>query len=166
MIRDFKGIFPEIAQNCYVAPSAVIIGRVKIAEKASVWPGSVLRGDVERIEIKEKSNIQDGAVIHTSPGYPVLIESGVTVGHRVILHGTHIKSSALIGMGAILLDGSVVNKESIVAAGSLVPEGKTVESGWLYMGTPAVKKRELKDSEKAMIFKRAQEYVQLAGLNE
>lgn len=166
MIRDFKGISPEIAKNSYIAPSAVVIGRVKISKKASLWPGSVLRGDVERIEVKEESNIQDGTVIHTSPEYPVLIDKGVTVGHGVILHGTQIKSSVLIGMGAILLDGSVVKKESIVAAGSLVPEGKILESGWLYMGTPAVKKRRLKDSEKAMIFKRAQEYVHLAGLDE
>ncbi|MDA3793379.1 MAG: gamma carbonic anhydrase family protein [Elusimicrobia bacterium] len=164
MKKDYRAATPDIAKNTYIARSAAIIGRVKISEKSSIWPGAVIRGDIEQIEIKESSNIQDGVLIHTSPDFPVIIEKNVTVGHGAVLHGCKIKSNVLIGMGAILLDGAVVEEETIVAAGSLVPEGKILQSGWLYMGSPAVKKREINDTQKEMIIKRAQEYIELAGL--
>jgi len=137
MIRSYKGIWPKIAASAYIDPAAVIIGDVTIGERSSVWPGVVIRGDVHWIRIGERSNIQDGSVLHVMKDqYPLVIGDSVTVGHGVVLHGCTVESRVLVGMGSILLNNSRIGEGSIVAAGTLVPEGKVVPSGSLFMGHP------------------------------
>ncbi|MGM0441182.1 MAG: gamma carbonic anhydrase family protein [Elusimicrobiota bacterium] len=159
----FKLHTPDTKSGLYVAPSAVIIGEVTLAQKSSVWPNSVLRGDVDKIVVGKRSNIQDGTVIHTSPELPVLVGNNVTIGHRAIIHGSKVKDNSLIGMGAILLDGSEVGENTIIAAGSVVPENKKLKSGKVYMGIPATVSRSITDQEKEMINDRAVEYEKLAA---
>ncbi len=163
MIKKFQDYTPQLPPSAYVAGEALLIGRVKLGEKSSIWPGAVLRGDVEEIIIGDKTNIQDGTVIHTNYDLPSLIGSSVTVGHNVVLHGCRVGEFCLVGMGAVLLDGSSIGEYGIVGAGSVVPEGKNLEGGFVYMGIPAVKKRRITDPEKELIKKRADEYVMLAG---
>ncbi len=153
---------PDSTRGLYVAGTAVLIGSVKLKSKSSVWPNCVLRGDVEKIVIGKRTNIQDAAIIHTSPGFPTVIGNDVTVGHGAIIHGTEIRDNSLIGMGAVLLDGCKIGKNTIVAAGAVVPENKRLKSGKVYMGTPAVAVRTITGKEKTMIKSRAVEYVHLA----
>ena len=127
--------------DVYVAVSADIIGDVSMAEGSSVWYQSVVRGDHDRIEIGEGSNIQDGCVLHADPGFPVLIGSYVTVGHKAIIHGCEIGDGALIGMGAIVLNGAKVGKNAIVGAGALVTQGTVIPDGMLALGSPAKLRR-------------------------
>ncbi|RME80775.1 MAG: gamma carbonic anhydrase family protein [Zetaproteobacteria bacterium] len=163
MLRAFAGCAPEVAASAWIAPSAEVIGRVRVGPEASVWPQAVLRGDLEPIEIGARSNIQDGTIAHTTSGaFPVRIYEDVTVGHRAILHGCEVGPRALIGMGAILMDGVVVEPDVIVAAGALVPEGKRLKSGWLYLGVPAKPIRPLTDEERTFLRESAAHYVQLA----
>ncbi len=163
MIKKFQNYTPELPLSAYVAEEALLIGKVRLGEHSSVWPGAVLRGDVEEIIIGNKTNIQDGTVIHTNYNLPSLVGSSVTVGHGVMLHGCSVKSFCLIGMGASLLDGSSIGEYGILGAGSVVPEGKDLEGGFVYMGIPAVKKRIVTADEKEFIKKRAEEYVLLGG---
>lgn len=137
---------PEVADNVYVAPTAAIIGRVTIKADSSVWFGAVLRGDEVAIHIGQRSNIQDGVIIHGDEGNDVVIGDDVTVGHGAILHGCRIEAGALIGMGAIVLDGAVVESGALVAAGAVVSPGKRVQANSLWAGIPA---RPLKDLDKA-----------------
>lgn len=153
-IQTYHGIQPTLNSGVYVADSALVIGDVTLGKDASIWPMTVVRGDVNRIVIGEETNIQDGCVLHvthrseTHPeGYPLIIGCGVTVGHRVVLHGCEVGDLCLIGIGAILMDGVVVEERVIVGAGALVPPGKRLESGYLYVGTPARPIRTLKDEE-------------------
>lgn len=153
-IQTYHGIQPTLSSGVYVADSALVIGEVTLGKDASIWPMTVVRGDVNRIVIGEETNIQDGCVLHvthrseTHPeGYPLIIGCGVTVGHRVVLHGCEVGDLCLIGIGAILMDGVVVEERVIVGAGALVPPGKRLESGYLYVGTPARPIRTLKDEE-------------------
>jgi carbonic anhydrase/acetyltransferase-like protein (isoleucine patch superfamily) len=153
-IQIYHGMQPQLSAGVYVAESAVVIGDVKLGIDVSIWPLSVVRGDVNRIEIGEETNIQDGCVLHVThrsernpEGHPLLVGRGVTVGHRVVLHGCTIGDLCLIGTGAILMDGAVVEERVIVGAGALVPPGKRLESGYLYVGTPARPARTLKDDE-------------------
>ena len=129
-------IEPKIDPSAYIAPGAHLIGNVELKEEATVWFNAVLRGDEEKIEVGEKSNVQDGVVIHTDPGYPVTIGSNVTIGHNVTLHGCTVENNALIGMGATILNGAVIKEGALVAAGALVPEGKVIEAGTLVAGVP------------------------------
>jgi len=161
MIIEFNGISPQIDDAAYILPGAVLIGKVSIGSGSSIWPNTVLRGDVERIEIGHYSNIQDGSLIHTNYDLPVIIGERVTVGHGVILHGCSIASHCLIGMGSVILDGVRVNSHTIVAAGAVVPENKSLDSG-VYMGIPAEKIRDVSDKEKELIKTRSMEYVELA----
>jgi len=133
----------------WVAPNAVLIGKVRLLKGASVWWGCVLRGDQDWITIGEGSNIQDNSVIHVDPGQPVTVGAGCTVGHRVILHSTTVEDGALIGMGSTLLNRSRIGKNCLVGANSLVTEGKTFEDGWMILGSPAAAKRKLNDAELA-----------------
>lgn len=133
----------------WVAPNAVLIGKVRLLKGASVWWGCVLRGDQDWITIGEGSNIQDNSVIHVDPGQPVTVGAGCTVGHRVILHSTTVEEGSLIGMGSTLLNRSRIGKNCLVGANSLVTEGKTFEDGSMIIGSPAAVKRKLTDPELA-----------------
>ncbi len=137
MIEPFNGIMPEIHPTAWVHASAVVIGRVKIGPRASIWPGCILRGDIEPIEIGEETSFQDQSVAHTSDGFPVKIGKRVVVGHRATIHGAVVGDDAMVGMGANLLDGSELGAGSILAAGALLTEGKKVPPGSLAVGMPA-----------------------------
>jgi carbonic anhydrase/acetyltransferase-like protein (isoleucine patch superfamily) len=161
MIRAYRGIVPKIASSCYIDPSAQVIGNVRIGERSSVWPLVTIRGDVHSIEIGEESNVQDNSVLHVeAPDFPLVIGDRVTVGHQVCLHGCTIEDDALIGIGAIVLNGAKVGKGSIVAAGSLVPEGMEIPAGMLAMGVPAKVRREVTAEEAERFRVNAQHYVQ------
>src|ERR1700680_2282990 len=135
MIRSYRGRTPQIPASAYIDPDAVIIGDVSIGERASVWPGVVIRGDVNWIRIGARTNIQDGSVLHVMKDtHPLVLGDAVTIGHGVILHGCTIESNVLIGMGSILLNGAKIGTGSIVAAGTLVPENTVVPPGRLFMG--------------------------------
>lgn len=137
MLRDFCGKKPSVHSGAYVDEAALIIGDVVLEEGVNVWPGAVLRGDIERIRVGRRTSIQDGAVVHTDPGYPVDIGEGCTIAHRCIIHGCRVGSGSLIAMGAILLTGAVVGEGCIVGAGALLPEGKAIGKGSVAMGMPA-----------------------------
>ncbi|MCW9013407.1 MAG: gamma carbonic anhydrase family protein [Gammaproteobacteria bacterium] len=168
-IRTYKGIVPEIAASAYIDPAAAVIGDVVIGEDSSVWPMVAIRGDVNRIRIGERSNIQDGSVLHVthaggplSPeGSPLNIGSDVTVGHGAILHACTIEDKCLIGMGSTVLDGARVKAGAMVGAGAVVSPGKVLEGGYLYLGTPARQVRALTDTEKAFLTYSAEHYVKL-----
>lgn len=148
MIIDFQGITPKIHETAFIAENAFVIGDVEIGENSSVWFGSVLRGDVNYIRVGTRTNIQDGSIIHvSSKTNPTIIEDEVTLGHRVTLHGCHIETGCLIGIGAIILDGAVIGRDSLIAAGSLVTPNTKIPARSLVMGSPARVKRELTDEE-------------------
>jgi carbonic anhydrase/acetyltransferase-like protein (isoleucine patch superfamily) len=153
-IYAVDGIRPELPPEgeYWIAPDAVLIGRVRLKRHASVWWGAVLRGDNDWIEIGENSNIQDLGVIHTDAGQPVTIGDNVTVGHRVILHSAYVGDGALIGMGAILLNGARIGRGCLVGAGALVTEGKCFDDGKMVLGVPARAVRDV-TPEQALILK-------------
>lgn len=166
-LRSYKGICPDIAHNVYIHESAVLVGDIKIGPNSSVWPFVAARGDVNHIRIGQRTNIQDGSVLHVThknsdnpDGYPLLIGDDVTIGHKVMLHGCTIKDRVLVGMGAIVLDGVTIEEEVMIGAGSLVPPGKTLISGYLYVGSPVKQARLLTDEERAFLKKSADNYVQ------
>ena len=160
-IYALEGVDPELpAQGQYwIAPTAVVIGRVRLAKNASIWFGAVLRGDNDLIAIGENSNIQDNSVVHTDPGQPVTVGANVTVGHNVILHSTSVGDNSLIGMGATLLNRSRIGKNSIVGANALVTEGKEFDDGMLIVGSPARALRPLGEAELTMLKAAAEVYV-------
>ncbi|MFC7340349.1 gamma carbonic anhydrase family protein [Saccharopolyspora griseoalba] len=157
------GISPGIDPAAFVAPGATLIGRVSIAERASIWYQSVLRGDQEDITIGAATNIQDGCVLHADPGFPAHIHSEVTVGHRAVLHGCTVESGSLIGMGAVVLNGARIGAGSLVAAGAVVLEGTEIPPGSLVAGTPGKIRRELTDEEKAGLALSVEQYLNLAA---
>jgi gamma-carbonic anhydrase len=162
MIAAFKDTFPKIHDTVFVADNAIIIGDVEIGEDASIWFGSVLRGDVNYIRVGARTNIQDQTIIHvSSKGLPTIVEENVTVGHRVTLHACHVESGCLIGIGAILMDGVRVGKNSLVAAGSLVTPGTQIPPNSLVVGSPARVKRELTEKELAHLDRSWRNYVEL-----
>ena len=128
---------PEVHASAFVAPSADLIGDVTLAAHSSVWFGAVLRGDTEHIVVGEGSNVQDGAVLHADPGFPCTLGTGVTVGHRAIVHGASCEAGSLVGMGAIMLNGSRLGVGAVLGAGALLPEGRKVPDGMLAVGVPA-----------------------------
>lgn len=152
------GIAPELDPDCYVAPDAVLIGRVRIKRGASIWFGAVLRGDNDWITVGEDSNVQDLSLIHADPGQPVEIGTGVTVGHRVIIHSAMVGDGSLIGMGAILLNRARIGVRSLVGAGALVTEGKTFEDGQMILGSPAKAVKPLTDEQVAGLKLSAETY--------
>lgn len=137
------GVAPEIDPSAWIAPDAVVIGKVRLGAGASVWFGAVLRGDNEWIEVGDGTNVQEHATLHTDMGFPLVVGQGCTVGHRAILHGCTVEGGSLIGMGAIVLNGAVIGAESLVGAGALVAEGKTFPPRSLLVGSPARATREL-----------------------
>ncbi|ABR48501.1 carbonic anhydrase/acetyltransferase, isoleucine patch superfamily [Alkaliphilus metalliredigens QYMF] len=160
MIKDLGNKKTEIHESCFIAESADVIGKVKIGKNSSVWYKVVIRGDGNYIEIGENTNIQDNTVVHIdSEKYPTIIGDNVTVGHSAIVHACKVGNNALIGMGAIILDGSEIGDNTIIGAGSLVPPGKKIPSGVLAMGSPVKVVRELTEDEKNGLKKSAEEYV-------
>lgn len=157
---SLRGQKPELASadSCYVADSAVLIGKVRIKAGASVWFGAVLRGDNEWIEIGERSNVQDNCTLHTDPGYPLVVGVGCTVGHNAILHGCSIGNNTLIGMGAIVMNGAQVGANCIVGAGAVIVENKTIPDNSLVVGSPARKIRDVDDATARLIEKAAEIY--------
>jgi carbonic anhydrase/acetyltransferase-like protein (isoleucine patch superfamily) len=158
-IYTLDGVTPEIAEDCFIAPDAVLIGKVRVFAGASVWFGAVLRGDNEWITVGAQSNVQDHSVIHADPGQPVLIGDGVTIGHRVIVHSAIVGDGALIGMGAILLNRARIGARSLVGAGALVTEGKNFEDGKMILGAPARVMRDLAPEEMEKLAQSAAIYV-------
>ena len=147
MLITYEGITPNVHDTVFVAPGAMIIGDVTIGAESSIWFNSVLRGDLEPIRIGDRTNVQDGAVIHTDKAFPCSIGDDITIGHGAILHGCTIGNEVLIGMGAILLTGSVIGERAIVAAGALIREGQEIPPGSLAVGVPAKVLREVTESE-------------------
>ncbi len=166
-IRKYKGIGPIIKETAWVDESAVVIGKCQLGEDVGIWPNATLRGDVNDIIIGDRSNIQDGAVLHTthesevSKGSKCIVGKDVTVGHNAILHGCIIEDECLVGMGATVLDNAVVHKHVLIGANALVPPGKVLESGYLYVGSPVKKARELTEDEKKFFKYSAGHYVKL-----
>ena len=168
-IRTFQAQTPRIDPTVYIDNTALIIGDVEIQAKSSIWPFVVARGDVNFIRIGKNSNIQDGSVLHVSQadgvhpdGAALHIGDNVTIGHKVILHGCEIQHTSLIGMGSIILDHVVVEPFVFLGAGSLVSSGKRLESGYLYLGSPARKIRPLSDQERDSLIESADHYYQLS----
>lgn len=161
-ITALDGVMPQIAEGCWVAPDAVLIGKVRLMKGASIWFGAVLRGDNNWITVGEDSNVQDHSIIHADPGLPVTIGRGVTIGHRVIVHSASVADNCLIGMGAILLNGARIGSNSLVGAGALVTEGKVFEGGKLILGSPAKAIRDLTPGQIAGIGTSAEIYVKNA----
>ncbi|WP_416637470.1 gamma carbonic anhydrase family protein [Pseudomonas sp. OHS18] len=146
----------------WIAPNATVIGNVRLDEGASVWFGAVLRGDNELIHIGENSNVQDGAVLHTDPGSPLTLGTGVTVGHNAMLHGCTVGDYSLVGINAVVLNGARIGKHCIIGANALIAEGKEIPDGSLVVGSPGKVVRELTEQQKKMLEAGAAHYVQNA----
>lgn len=167
-IKSYKSITPTIKENCYIDDSAVLYGDITLEQDVSIWPLVAARGDVNTISIGARTNVQDGSVLHVTRkskgnpnGNPLIIGEDVTIGHKAMLHGCQLGNRILVGMGAIIMDGVIVNDDVIIGAGSLVPPNKVLESGYLYVGNPAKQARPLKESELAFLTISSQNYVKL-----
>lgn len=167
-IRKYQQHLPQLGARVFVDASAVVIGDVELGEDSSVWPMTVIRGDMHRIRIGARTSVQDGSVLHIThagpfnpDGYPLIIGDEVTVGHKVTLHGCTLGNRILIGMGSIVMDGAVIEDEVILGAGSLVPANKRLRSGYLYMGSPAKEVRALTEREREFFTYTAANYVRL-----
>lgn len=158
-ILPFDGRSPEIDPDAWVAPTASLIGKVRIARDASIWFGAVARGDIDEISIGERSNLQDNAVIHTEAGSPTIVGADVSIGHGAVVHGCTVEDGCLIGMNATVLNGAVIGAQSLVAAGAVVLEGTIVPPRSLVAGVPAKVRRELSDEEVAGLHGNAARYV-------
>ncbi|MDX5630988.1 MULTISPECIES: gamma carbonic anhydrase family protein [unclassified Brenneria] len=165
-VRNYKGVFPVIGKNVMIDSSSVIIGKVTLSDDVSIWPLVVIRGDVNDIHIGARSNVQDGSVLHIThqseknpAGHPLIIGEDVTVGHKAMLHGCTIGNRVLVGMGSIILDGAIIEDDVMIGAGSLVSPGKRLESGYLYLGSPAKRIRPLSQEEIAGLVYSANNYV-------
>ncbi len=159
---------PKLGKKVFIDPAAVVIGDVELGDDASVWPCAVVRGDMHRIRIGARTSVQDNSTLHIThagpfnpDGWPLTIGDDVTIGHGVTLHGCTIGNRVLIGIGATVLDGAVIEDDVVIGAGTLVPPGKVLESGYMYMGTPAKQMRLLKDKERNFFTYTAGNYVKL-----
>lgn len=163
LVRPHHGVTPTVSQTAFVAETAVLIGDVEVGDAASIWYGAVLRGDGNHIRVGDRTNIQDGTIVHiASRGYPTLIGAGVTVGHGAILHACTLEDDSFVGMAATVMDGAVVERHAMVAAGALVTPGKTIRTGELWAGSPARKMRDLTAEDIAQIHQSAEQYCALA----
>ncbi|WKE65707.1 gamma carbonic anhydrase family protein [Gallaecimonas kandeliae] len=167
-LEAYKGIVPSLSEGVFVHESAVLVGDIHIGKDSSIWPLVAGRGDVNHIHIGERSNVQDGSVLHVTrkhkevpEGYPLIIGDDVTVGHKCMLHGCQLGNRILVGMGAIVMDGVVVEDDVIIGAGSLVPPGKRLASGYLYVGSPVKQARPLNEGERTFLAVSADNYVRL-----
>jgi carbonic anhydrase/acetyltransferase-like protein (isoleucine patch superfamily) len=149
---------PDIDDAAFVAPTAVVVGAVTMGPQASIWYSAVARADAETIEIGERSNVQDGSTLHSDPGFPLVIGRGVTVGHRVILHGARIDDDVLVGMGAVVMNGARIGSGSIIAAGAVVTQGKQIPPGSVVAGVPAKVVRQATDDDLLHIRENAAAY--------
>lgn len=161
MIRSFSGRAPKIHPKAFVHDSAEVIGKVSLGEDASVFPGCVLRGDIDEIKVGARSNIQDLTVIHTRNGQPTIIGKGVTVGHRAVLHGCRLGDQVLVGMGAIIMEATV-GARTLIGAGALIPAGAKIPSGVLVLGSPGKVVRKLRPEELRMLGESERMYVALS----
>jgi carbonic anhydrase/acetyltransferase-like protein (isoleucine patch superfamily) len=160
MIRSYQGHLPQFPASCYVDLSAQLIGDVTLGEHSSVWMNAVLRGDVNSIRVGANSNVQDCAVLHGQRNvFPVIVGDWVTIGHNATVHGCVVEDEVLIGMGAVILNGSRIGSGSIIAAGAVVPEGTEVPPRTLWAGVPAKLRRELTEKDRALILEYAQNYL-------
>jgi carbonic anhydrase/acetyltransferase-like protein (isoleucine patch superfamily) len=168
-VRPYRDILPRQGERVYVDPAATLVGDVVLGDDVSLWPGAVVRGDVNFIRIGARTNVQDGAVVHVSHdgphaklgGFATVIGADVTIGHKAIIHACRIEDAVLVGMGAIVLDGAVLRKHAFVGAGALVAPGKEVGEGELWLGNPAKKVRMLSDAEIEALYYSAGHYVRL-----
>lgn len=167
-IRAYKGVLPQLGDRVYIDEASVVIGDVVLGDDVSVWPCAVIRGDMHMIRVGARTSVQDNAILHITHasnynpnGYPLHIGEDVTIGHGACLHGCTIGNRVLIGIGATVLDGAIVEDEVMIGAGTLVPPGKTLESGFLYVGSPCKQARPLKPEEKTFFTYSAQNYMKL-----
>ena len=167
-VRKYQGIVPTIGPGAYVDEMGLMIGDVHLGKDSSVWPMAVLRGDVNSIRVGDRTNIQDGTVVHVThrysglpEGYGAYIGDDVTIGHNVTIHGCRIENQCLIGIGATVLDGAIIHSHVLLGAGSLVTEGKELEGGYLWLGTPVKRVRPLSDDERNWFRYSANHYVKL-----
>ena len=167
-LRSFENFTPALGKRVFVDKTAVIIGDVSIGDDSSIWPQTVIRGDMHKITIGARTSIQDGSVLHIThagpfneAGWPLSIGDDCTIAHSVTLHGCSIGNKVLVGMGSIVMDGAIVPDETVIGANTLVPPGKKLESGFLYTGSPAKKVRALTDKEKAYFTYSANNYCKL-----
>ncbi|GHA83667.1 gamma carbonic anhydrase family protein [Modicisalibacter luteus] len=165
-IYKLDGQSPKVGEETYVAESATVIGKVVLKRQSSVWYQAVLRADNEPIEVGEGSNVQDGAVLHTDPGFPLVIGKGVTIGHQAMLHGCTIGDGALIGIQAVILNGAVIGKNCLVGAGAVVTEGKQYPDNSLILGAPAKVVRELTPEAIENLKKNAEGYIARGALHK
>ncbi|MGN6514110.1 MAG: gamma carbonic anhydrase family protein [Lysobacteraceae bacterium] len=168
-VRPYRGTLPTLGARVYLDPACSVIGDVVLGDDVSVWPGTVIRGDVNFIRIGERTNLQDGSVVHVSHdgpharlgGFATRIGSDVTIGHKAIIHACTIEDAVLVGMGAVVLDGAVIRRHGFVGAGALVTPGKVVGEGEMWLGNPARKVRMLSDAEIEALYYSAGHYVRL-----
>ena len=168
-IRAFQGVSPIIGEGTYVDEAATVIGDVVLGDDVSIWPGTVVRGDVNYIRIGSRTNVQDGTIIHVTHdgpygkpgGFATVIGEDVTIGHAAVIHACVIEDACLIGMGATVLDGALIKKNGFVGAGAVIPPGKVVESGELWLGNPAKCVRKLSEKEIEQLYYSAQHYMRL-----
>lgn len=165
-LRPYKDTVPQCGARVMVDPASVVVGDVELGDDVSIWPLVAIRGDVNKVIIGKRSNIQDGSVLHVThksaanpQGYPLVIGEDVTVGHKAMLHGCQIGNRVLVGMGSILLDGVIVEEDVMIGAGSLVPPGKRLESGYLYLGSPVKQIRPLTEAEISGLLYSSHNYV-------
>jgi carbonic anhydrase/acetyltransferase-like protein (isoleucine patch superfamily) len=170
-LKSFQNQTPILGNNVYVDDSAIVIGAVVLGDDVSIWPTAVVRGDVEKITIGNNTNVQDGAVLHVShqgkfsqQGHPLSIGTDVTIGHRAVIHGCTVGNYCLIGIGAIIMDDAILEDYVMLGAGALVPPNKRLESGYLYVGSPAKQSRPLSESEKEFLRYSASHYVSLKNV--
>lgn len=167
-IKNFNDKQPKIGQSVFIDDSAVVIGDVTLGDNVSIWPTTVVRGDVESITIGDGTNVQDGSILHvthagkyTAQGHPLIIGKGVTIGHRAVVHACTVGDFCLVGIGAIIMDGAVLEDYVMLGAGALVPPGKKLDSGYLYVGVPAKQMRALTETEKEFLEYSSWQYIQL-----
>lgn len=163
LIRPFNGVFPEIDDQAWLARTATVIGRCRIAARASVFYGAVIRADMDAVELGAGSNLQDNVVVHTDPGFPAVLGAGVSVGHGAVIHGCTVEDGCLIGMHATVLNGAVIGAGSLVAAGAVVLENTVIPPRSLVAGVPAKVRRDLNPEEQQKVVDNAAVYVELSA---
>jgi carbonic anhydrase/acetyltransferase-like protein (isoleucine patch superfamily) len=165
MIRSYQGVTPTVPANCYIDPSAQVIGDVVLGEQASIWMNAVVRGDVNSIRIGAKSNVQDCAVLHGMRNvYPVIVGEMVTIGHNATVHGCVLEDAVLVGIGATILNNARIGEGSIIAAGAVIPEQTVIPPNSLVTGVPGKIRRTLGDEDRKMILKYAQNYLDYTAI--
>jgi carbonic anhydrase/acetyltransferase-like protein (isoleucine patch superfamily) len=172
-VRSYLGHTPKLGQRVFIDPFALVLGQVELGDDCSVWPMAVIRGDMHHIKVGDRTSVQDGAVLHITHasdynpgGFPLIIGSDVTIGHKAVLHGCTVKDRVLIGMGAIVMDGAVIEEEVILAAGSVVPPGRVLKSGFVYRGNPATEARPITEKERSFFAYTAKNYTKLKDLHQ